>query len=471
MSQADYPRVMIAAPKRGSGKTSLVCGLLKLLMKTGKRPVSFKCGPDYIDPMFHRRVLGIPSWNLDTFFTDGETVCSLMAAHAGEISVIEGVMGFFDGLGGTSLRASSYEVAAATETPVILVVDVKGMSRSVVPLLKGFAGYGDRKLLRGVILNRVSPMLYPAMKAMIEAETDLAVLGYLPVTPHADWGSRHLGLVQADEITDFRDKIEALSCELEKTLDLEALLAIAAGAPDLPAKTADSRKDVSACLRPDEMPPPVPVRIGVARDEAFTFYYEENLSMLEALGAELVPFSPLRDKAIPDVDGLLFGGGYPELHASVLEANESMRRSVREAALADMPILGECGGFMYLEDSLTLEGRCYQMAGVLTGGTEMKERLVRFGYVTLTAATDEALYLPKGESIRAHEFHYFDSTDNGSAFTAVKPSGRASWPCMRVFRQVLAGYPHLYYASNPAFAAHFVAACRRRKESRTEVIH
>ena len=466
------PRFMIAAPHSGSGKTALTCGLLRLLQKKGLDPASFKCGPDYIDPMFHRRVLGLNAINLDTFFTGEDMTRSLFVRHADghPTAVIEGVMGYFDGLGGTGLTASSYDLATVTETPVVLVVDTKGMSRSVVPLIKGFVDYmPSGSLIQGVILNRMSPMLYPRIKELIENELPVRVLGYMPVTEHAIFGSRHLGLQQADEIADFQAKIDALAAILEETLDVDGLLELAGQAPDLTVPDSGGE------------PQPVSCRVGVARDEAFTFYYADNLAILEECGAEIVPFSPLRDETLPDVDGLLFGGGYPELHASELEANASMRQAVKEAAENGMPVLGECGGFMYLQESLKLkDGSRYQMVGAIEGETAMTEKLVRFGYMEMSANDPEAdpeaasaqepdvtacPYLPAGETIRGHEFHYFDSTNNGSACRVSKPTGSRAWDAVVCRGRLMAGFPHLYYASDPAFARRFVEACCHYKEN------
>ena len=491
-------RFMIAAPHSGSGKTSLTCGLLRLLQRRGLDIASFKCGPDYIDPMFHRRVLGINSINLDTYFTGEAGTRSLFVKHAAgrDVAVVEGVMGFFDGLAGTETTASSYDLARVTDTPVILVVDTKGMSRSVVPLIKGFLEYVPessaeqcRPLIHGVILNRMSGMLYPKIKALIEKELPVRVLGYVPVTDKAGFGSRHLGLMQADEIADFQAKIDSLADVLSETLDIEGVLELAGEAQPLDKETC-SRLSVCGEKKPtasegSDIRPRC--RIGVARDEAFTFYYADNLALLEEYGAEIVPFSPLRDKMLPDVDGLLFGGGYPELHTQELEANVTMRAAIKAAAEAGMPILAECGGFMYLQEGLRLkDGKTYKMCGAIPGETAMTEKLVRFGYMELTAAPAESRvgreaageeargvgreaageeprsacpYLPLGEKIRGHEFHYFDSTHNGDSCVAEKPVTGRSWPAVVCRGNLMAGFPHLYYASDPAFARRFVEAC------------
>ena len=473
------PRLMIAAPGSGSGKTLITCGLLRLLQRKNYRPAAFKCGPDYIDPMFHRQVLGIPSRNLDTFFSPADsdnsantapaTLARAVVKNKADIAVIEGVMGYFDGTGPSGMDASSFDLAQQTDTPVILILNAKGMSRSVVPLLKGFADYEkeDRKI-RGAILNRISAGMFPIMKKWIEEDTDLRVIGYLPQDDSLSWGSRHLGLLQPGEVTDLQGQIDHLADTLEKTIDMEALLDLAGTAPAILLPSGKSQKK-------DDMAPVSPVpRIAVARDEAFSFYYEDNLEMLQECGAELVFFSPVHDRKLPAADGLLLGGGYPELHAGALAQNEEMKAQIRERAAKGMPVLAECGGFMYLQENLVLTDRTagkdgagqktYKMCGLLPGTCRMTDKLVRFGYLELEkkdGQSGEAGCLKEGHRIRGHEFHYFDSTDNGHACTAHKPGRRRSWDCMVVQDNIMAGFPHLYYRSDPDFAAAFVEKCRQ----------
>ena len=454
------PRFLLAAPKSGSGKTFVTCGILQLLKDRGKKVRAFKCGPDYIDPMFHRTVLGLPSKNLDTFFAGEELTASLFAegAEGADISVMEGVMGYFDGvdLKDHPMLASAYDLAVSTKTPVILVVDAKGMSRSIVPMIKGFLDYGKERMIRGVILNRIAPGMFPLFKEMIEKELGIPAIGYLPRMEGALWESRHLGLVQPEEIKELQSQVERIAETLSDTLDLALLTKIAEGAEDLSVKV------------PEIEPLPETVRIGVARDAAFSFYYEDNLLLLKKLGAELIEFSPLTDKALPKVQGLILGGGYPELYAKELSENKSMLEAIRNAADSGMPILAECGGFMYLQrELLTKEGERFLMAGALPGKTRMTNKLVRFGYITLATNADDgnglgsdifadAPYLAPGETIRGHEFHYFDSTKNGTSCIAKKPKGNREWECMVSHKGIFAGYPHLYYYSDPDFAKRFL---------------
>ena len=463
------PRIMIAAPSSGSGKTLMTCALLRLLRRKGLRTAAFKCGPDFIDPMFHRKVLGTPSRNLDLYLAGEAGVSRAIMAGCreagalspGGIAVIEGVMGYFDGTGISGMEGSSYRLACAAKTPVILAADVRGMGRSAAAVVKGLSEYGEQKWIRGVMLNRVSPGMAERMAGWIAEDAGLKVLGSLPADRELYIGSRHLGLVKPEEVPDLLARIEHAADLLEETLDWEGLLELAESAPALavPADAAAARAPGmglrTAGIRASGESPPVTV--AVADDEAFCFYYEDNLELLQELGAEIRRFSPMRDEAIPEADGLLIGGGYPELKADALSGNASMLASVRRAAEDGMPILAECGGFQYLlEELVDSAGSCHRMAGVLPGRSVMTGKTVRFGYVELRG---KGPYLDKAEPIRGHEFHYSDSTNNGNACRAVKPDGRA-WDCMVVRGRITAGYPHLYYRSAPGFAERFVEACR-----------
>lgn len=455
-SQIRIPRILIAAPHSGSGKTLLTCALLRLLQRKGIRTAAFKCGPDFIDPMFHKKVLGTPSRNLDLYMAGEEGVRrSFASGCAGaQIAVIEGVMGYFDGTGPSGMEGSSYRLASVLQTPVLLAANVRGMSRSAAALIKGFADYGKQKMIRGAFLNRVSPAVSERIGDWLESETGIPVLGSFPVDDALRIESRHLGLIEPDEIPDLLQKIDHAADLLEQTLDLERLLTIAGSAPVLHVeeRIADGTETVANAL---------PVTIAVARDEAFSFYYEDNLELLEELGAKIVYFSPLHDKELPEADGLLIGGGYPELKARELAANTEMLASIRQAAERGMPMLAECGGFQYLQEELVdAEGNAHRMCGVLNGRSLMTNKLVRFGYVELSG---EGGYFGPGRTIRGHEFHYSDSTDNGNACKAVKPGGR-SWDCMVIQGRTAAGYPHLYYRSDPAFAEAFVRECRKFRE-------
>lgn len=454
------PRIMLAAPASGSGKTMITCGLLQALKNRGLEPASFKCGPDYIDPMFHSKVIGAKSRNLDTFFTDKDVVRYLFARTASQagISVLEGVMGIFDGLGGTSVQASSYELAMVTDTPVILVVNARGMSLSVIPLILGYLEYQKRfgkPMIRGIILNQMTKMTYLMLKDQIEEQTGVRLFGYVPKLPDCVIESRHLGLVTPDEISDLRQKLEHLSEELEQCLDMEGILSLAEEAGDYREEELLLPEAAGQfCTKSTGYHP----RIAVAMDEAFCFYYQDNLDLLEMMGAELLTFSPLHDRKLPEgTDGLILGGGYPELYARELSENTEMKHQIKAALESGMPYLAECGGFMYLHESMEdMEGQPWPMCGCICGKSCHTPRLSRFGYITLQTDSETEQLLPRGQVIRGHEFHYFDSTSPGRSYQAKKPSGKRQWECIHGTKKSAAGYPHLYYWSNPEFAYRFL---------------
>ncbi len=446
-------RVMIAAPKSGSGKTTITCAILQTLKDMGKQVVSYKCGPDYIDPMFHQRVIGIPSKNLDTFFTgENDTRKLLLKNRTGEeISVIEGVMGLYDGLGGVREEGSSYHLAKVTKTPIILVVDAKGMGRSVIPLIAGFLAYDTEHLIRGVILNRMSKSYYEIIKPLIEAELQIRVLGYFAEQQQLQIQSRHLGLHLPGEIKEIQRQLEVAAEELQKSVSIETIIQIAASAETIEIEkiTETTEKITSTELITKPL-------IAVARDEAFCFYYEDNLLLLKEYGADIAYFSPLHDKELPEgSSGLLLGGGYPELYAKELEENTAMRKEIKAAVESGMPVVAECGGFLYLHTAIRdRDGHPYQMAGVLPAACQDMKKLVRFGYIELEEK--ESNFLELGTRIKGHEFHYFDSEKNGEDCMAVKPITGRTYPCVIEKENVWMGFPHLYYPSNPSFAEHFV---------------
>ena len=446
------PRVMFAAVKSGSGKTTITCAFLTQLLKRGISPVSFKCGPDYIDPMFHEQVLHIPAKNLDTFFSGKEQILELFQEKmtGKELAVTEGVMGLYDGLGGIREEGSSYHLAQALHTPIVLVVDARGMGRSILPLIAGFQLYDTEKLIQGVILNQTSKMMYDTIAPLIEKELGIAALGYFPREESLCLPDRHLGLVIPQEQKEITNILERAGEQLAKSVKLERILQIAWAAEELP-----ERKQKIFPEKAGET-----VRLAVAKDEAFCFYYKDNLRLLAENGAELVYFSPLRDKALPErISGLLLGGGYPELYPKELSANETMRKAISEAIEKGMPSVAECGGFLYLHEKLSdTEGKDWKMAGVIPGSAGNTGKLVRFGYVELEEK--KALWLPAGEKIKAHEFHYYDSTENGTSCVATKPVSGRSWECIHAGKTHFWGFPHLYYPSNPSFVRYFIEAMR-----------
>ena len=445
-------RIMITAPQSGSGKTLITCALLQALKEKNYYLESFKCGPDYIDPMFHKTVLGISSRNLDPFFTEDSITRMLLAKgqDSRDLAVIEGVMGLYDGLGGIREEASSYALAKATNTPIILTVNARGMGRSLLALLSGFLQYDTAHLIKGVILNQTPSSFASVLSKEIEETFHIPVVASFPVRDDVRIESRHLGLVMPYELEDIQSRLKIASQVLCENANIEQILEIAKRAPQL---EYDVKRDIKQKLTEKT------IRIGVARDEAFCFYYEDNLDLLKSLGAKLIFFSPLHDDTLPkDLDGILFGGGYPELYLKELEENESMRNSVKSAIENKMPSLAECGGFMYLHDTIfDSEKKPYKMAGVIHACCMKKERLVRFGYLTLNSKTDS--FLQKGETIRGHEFHYYDSEDNGECAIAKKPVGTRSWECVHAGRDHWWGFAHLSYYSNPKFAEKFAEDC------------
>lgn len=467
-----FPRIMLAAPKSGSGKTLLTCGLLEVLRRRGLNPIACKCGPDYIDPMFHRYVLGIPGRNLDSFFLPAEGVRKVLVdavrEEQAEIAVLEGVMGYYDGLGGTETSASSWEIAEITDTPAILVLDCKGASLSAAAMASGFLHFRKKSHIAGVILNRVSSIYYERLAAAVEEASGLPVLGYLPESEEYRMESRHLGLFLPGEIDRLRERIGRLADQMEKSIAVERVLEVAGMLPlrienkekekaENESMEAESIAKFPAC---QEQKVTSRVRIGVARDEAFCFYYQENFRLLEQMGAELVYFSPLRDKKIPNrVDGLLFGGGYPENYARELAKNAAMRESIRRSIAAGMPFLAECGGFLYLHRTLEgSDGKHWEMAGVYPFDAYRTNRLRRFGYVRLLTSS--------GQEIHGHEFHYWESEDPGTDWEAVKPTGNRSWRCIHEKGGQIGGFPHLYYASCPDFLRKWLDVCAKGSQQK-----
>lgn len=440
------PRILICAPSSGTGKTSLVCALLRAYLRRGENPMACKSGPDYIDPMFHASVVGAKSRNLDLFFFDSATARALLRKN-GEgagITILEGAMGYYDGLSMTD-RASAYELAKVTETPAVLVVDGRKKALSIAAEIKGFLNFRADSGIAGVILNRVSSMRYPQLSRAITEETGLPVFGYLPEMPECNLESRHLGLVTAQEIRDLQKKLDQLGEQAEKTIDLDGLLALANSTPEI--------KDPL----PEVTPVTEGVRIGIARDQAFCFYYEDSLDVLRSLGAELVEFSPILDQALPEnIQGLYLGGGYPELYAGQLSENKTMRDEVRQAIESGMPTVAECGGFLYLHQILRDEaGTPYPMVGAVEGEGFPTGKLSRFGYVTLTAKKS-GLLLKEGEQFPAHEFHYWDSANPGEDFWAEKPLSSRHWMAGYSTETLYAGFPHIHFAAKPEAARRFV---------------
>lgn len=444
---ADLPRILFSALGSGSGKTSVACAVLGALRAKGERPAAFKCGPDYIDPMFHQKVLGRSSDNLDLFLMGAGACRRLMGERASgaSIALIEGVMGYYDGLGTTD-RYSSYHLSRETGTPAVLVAHCDGMAATLAAVLNGIASFRPESTVKGVIFNGITPGMYGFYRSIVEEHTPLKVLGYLPKMPECHFDSRHLGLVTADEVSGLQAKMKALTAQAEVSIDLDALMRIARSAGPF-------------CFEPLVFKKQFDVRIAVARDDAFCFYYRDSLAVLEKLGARLIPFSPLAGESLPVCDGLLLGGGYPELYLKQLSQNSAARASICKAVGNGMPCIAECGGFMYLQKGIRdPEGRVFSMAGVLEGEAFMTGGLRRFGYVKLTARQDNLL-CAAGESLNAHEFHYSDATFCGDSFVAEKPGGSRRYSCIAAGPSLFSGYPHIHFGGQPGAAVRFVSKC------------
>lgn len=471
MKSTTEPRLLFAAAQSGSGKTTIVCGILRALLNRKMQVAAFKSGPDYIDPMFHSRVIGADSRNLDLYLIGKEKVKTLFAKNSAgrDISILEGAMGFYDGMG-KGWEASAYDLARTVKAPVVLIINGKGAALSMAAIIKGFKEFKSDSNIKGVILNNVTKMTYMFYKEVLEKESGVKLYGYFPRLEDCSLESRHLGLVTAEEVKDLDAMVEKLAVQTEETLDLDGLCQL--------AQTAEALEYEEVVIKKAGK-----VRIAVARDKAFCFYYKDALELLESMGAELVDFSPMEDDGLPDCDGLILGGGYPELYAEKLQNNKSMLEAVKNALTQGMPCYAECGGFMYLLEKYSdnsLTGSCngvevsedtageakeYSWAGAIKGESSLQNKLVRFGYVALTANRDN-VFCKKGEGIHAHEFHYSDSNNNGEGFSAMKAMRKTGWQCVHADENMYAGYPHLHLWGNLDFAYNFVKRCAEFAEKK-----
>jgi cobyrinic acid a,c-diamide synthase len=446
-------RIMIAGTQSGVGKTTLTAGLIYALRRRGHRVVPFKVGPDYIDPGFHAAAAGTEAGNLDSWMLPPAQVLEILHRRVpeGAIAVIEGVMGLYDGRKGLGEVGSSAHVAKITATPVLLVASGAKMARSAAALVGGYLAFDPQVPFAGVVFNYLSGSShFSLLKSETEAHLTVPVWGYLPREAAAAVPERHLGLLPAAEAEGLTAILEALADLVESHVDISAILAAAEAAPALPLperKVFAGRAEPAAC------------RIAVARDEAFHFYYPENLELLRYMGAETVSFSPLHDSVLPPkTHGILLGGGFPEMFAETLAANSSMRNSIRWAVLAGMPVYAECGGYMYLARELEdFEGKIWPMAGVFPGRAVMRRQRRALGYVEAKGAAGNLL-LPVGESCRGHEFHWSDMEDVSSAPLYCKvpdcePAGERA-------DHAMGSYLHLHFLSNPGVARRLVTLCK-----------
>ena len=453
-----FPRVMIAAERSGCGKTTFTCGLLQLLKKHGKMPVSFKCGPDYIDPMFHEKVLGVPSTNLDSYFLDEAGIKNLIYDRAddGDCGVIEGVMGIYDGINADSVQYSSYEVSVNSGTAIILMVNARGAGRTLISVIKGILADDENRKIKGIILNQISEGYYQRLRPVLENELNVAgldtkILGFLPKNDEISISSRYLGLNLPEEIQGLHEQINLMADMIEKYTDVDAILELMELSDELDSHDTDSNNEDSLKESGKGL------TIAVAKDEAFCFYYKENIEAFEKKGVSIVYFSPLNDEALPDnISGLLLGGGYPEQYAKELSENTSMLKSIKNAYDTGLPCIAECGGFMYLHKIVKMNDEEYPMVGALDATAEYTGHLVRFGYFNISECNDFSGLT----GMKGHEFHYFDSTDNGDDALLEKTSTGKLYSAMMIDGRHVMGFPHLYYNSEPKFVDEFIGVMK-----------
>ena len=451
-SSLPCPRLLIGGVSSGVGKTTFTVGLCRALMRRGLRVAVFKCGPDYIDPSYHRVASQRPVHNLDSWLMGPDAVRSSFVRNAAlaDIALIEGVMGLFDGASPNSLSGSSAEIAQILEAPVILMCDASGMARSVAAVAHGFASFEPGVTVRGMICNRLGSVGHLAL--LKRAERDVPILGGLLKDAQHAFPERHLGLRHAEEIAPGA-AFDAFADQVEAHCDVARLLELARGASPLPDE------------QPTKSARPPRCRIGLARDVAFNFYYDANLRLLERAGASLVEFSPVHDATLPDVDGLYIGGGYPELHAAKLAANSGMREALREFAARGGPVYAECGGLMYLCDAIQDHaGQRHPMLGLLQGCAVMTERLQALGYVEVETRI-RTLLGPAGTQFRGHQFRHsrLDSTHAPSLYRmTIARTGQASAEGYGG-ENVLGSYVHAHWASTPDIAQAFVDSCVRAR--------
>lgn len=441
-------RVMIAGTNSGVGKTTISIGIMAALKKRNYVVAPFKTGPDYIDPGFHKYVTGKPSYNLDSYILNENHINYLLdhSSRNKDISIIEGVMGLYDGFGIRSNIASSAHVSIITKTPIILIIDATGMSNSAAALVLGYKELNKNVDIRGIIVNRVSGVEhYKLIKEIIEVNTNTKCIGYMVKNSDISLSSRHLGLIPAEELGQLNKNIDKLVDMIEESIDVDALLDIAQDAPQLEYDGSDYDDFIRrySSLYSGK-------RIGLARDKAFSFYYEANLDVLHHLGAQIVEFSPLEDKRLPEkLDSLYIGGGFPEVFGEILAKNTSLKNSLKDYLDLGGKCYAECGGFMYLSESIrNLDGTKNEMVGYLPIECEMTKRLQRFGYIEMELLIDGKKY-----TTRAHEFHHSKIKEKELTYKYSIKKYRdekilRQWECGLEKKNTIAGYPHLYFLSN-----------------------
>ncbi|MEC5317831.1 cobyrinate a,c-diamide synthase [Brenneria populi subsp. brevivirga] len=459
-SGAHKKAFVIAGTGSGCGKTTVTLGILRALMRRGVAVQPFKVGPDYLDSGWHSAVCGVASRNLDAFMLPAATLNGLYNQHMrrAEVAVIEGVMGLYDGYGTDPDYCSTAAMAKQLGCPVILLVDGKAASTSVAATVMGFCRFDPALTIAGAIVNRVnSAQHYALIRHAIERYCGIPVLGRLPVMDDVALPSRHLGLIPAQERANDDLRWQRLARQVEETIELDRLLALCGDAPS-PAGEAPV---LPAAALADGL------TLALADDEAFNFYYPDNLDLLEQAGVRIQRFSPLHDRRLPDCQMIYIGGGYPEIHAPRLAANTSMHRALQDAHRRRIPLYAECGGLMYLGSALTApDGRRHAMAGILPGESVMGKRLTRFGYCQ-ARATRDTLLAAAGETLRGHEFHY---SDFSSALPPVLACAKwrdgavvQRWQGGYQLEQTYAGYLHIHFAQRPGLLDRWLSAARRQR--------
>ena len=420
--------IMITAPSSGSGKTTVTMGIIRALKRTGKQVACFKTGPDYIDTAFLKEASGLEAGNLDMHLQGQGGMKSAFSLAAGDLCVIEGAMGYFDGIYNT-YQNSSYEISKVLDVNCVLVYTPKGEMFSAIPKIQGMAAFEGSKI-KGIILNKVSRHYYTLLKEQIEKYTAVKVLGFVPHLKEIEIKSRHLGLVQSTEMQDIHRKIDKAARTIAETVDMNELMDLMTPMPrPIPHAPCPAKKHN--------------ITVAIAKDKAFSFYYRENLFMFER-ACNVVYFSPLYDRQLPPCDLVYLGGGYPEVFKEALSQNIGMLDAIKTFAEDGGCIYGECGGLMYLTAGI----ENYPMAGVFKGQSVMTEKLQRFGYIDIVLKED-CMLGQAGETLTAHEFHRSVSEVEGQAvFHIRKTMGSKTWACGYTYKNVLAGYPHINFLGN-----------------------
>ena len=452
-------RIVIAGTGSGVGKTTLTIGLMSALKKIGLTVQGFKCGPDYIDPSYHTAVTNRTSRNLDSWMLTQDTVLDVFThgSHGADISIIEGVMGFFDGKNPETNEGSTAEISMITKSPVLLVVNCESMARSAAAVVKGFQCFAEGPNIVGVIANKVgSEGHFQLVKKAIEQECQIPVIGYLKRELDIEIPERHLGLIPSMERGELDPFFDQLGTLVTETVDIDQLLQLAVAEPLMVSRR-------SSIFKREREPI---VRIAVAKDTAFNFYYPENLEIMEAKGIEIVYFSPLADEELPQgVDGLYIGGGFPEEFAHELACNEKAKRSVKAAIENGLPTLAECGGFMYLTESIeTTEKKKHEMVGVIPGSVQMQSKLAALGYREIKGHPSN--YLLEELTAKGHEFHYssFHGAEDDIPYAYETKGMRGISKEGYLLQNLVAGYTHFHFASCPEMVENWIRKCLEYRE-------